>query len=126
MPEPVCSDRKLHRNERLVAPVIELAPVLEYVVNDRLTTRPGQEFVNDYPLVMPADKALRLGKALAGGIQVGNFRDNMVDDGVMEFFESQMELRDYQVLVVARIANQTCKLPIARNVELGRAIARLR
>jgi hypothetical protein len=79
----------------------------------------------DDPLIVPADEALRLGKALAPGLQVRELRFDMVDDGVVKFQESHLKLRDDQVLVVARIGHQSGKLTIARNVQFSGAVPRL-
>lgn len=123
MTETIGADGKLHRNERLVAPTVESPAVPQHILHHRLAAGERQELVQDHPLIMPAHDALRLGERLA---KVGELQlpGDVVDDRVVEAQEAEMQLRDDQVLVIARIADQRHRLTVPRHVELVRRAVR--
>ena len=118
MAEAVGRDRELDGDVGLVVPGVELAAVGQHVVDHRLAAGPGQELVDHDPLVMPAHQPLRLGEDLAG-IGQADLGLHIVDGGVVELEEGELQLRDDQVLVVAGIADDRAVLAVARHVELA-------
>src|SRR5215217_3147286 len=112
--------RELDRNERRVAPVIKPATLLEDVVYETLPHGSRQKLVQDYPLIMPADKPLGLIEGLVG------VRDALIqhpiDDCVVKLQKCQVELGDDQVLVVAGIADEGGVLAVPRKVSRRRDV----
>ena len=84
--------------------------------------------MHDDPLVMPAHQLLRLPEQLRPRETVA--LADVLDDPVVEADEQQVQLREDQVLVVARVAGERAALCVARQVvehvqELHAAVARV-
>ena len=125
--EPVGGDRELDRDERRVTPAVEPTPATQDVLDEVLADDRGQELMHDDPLVMPAHEPLGTVKDAVGvGHALG--RDRLYDF-VVELQQREVQLRDDQVLIVSRVADQCGVLAVARQVtrrggvdeQLGRA-----
>ena len=74
MPEAVGRHRELNRNQRIalgvlqtsVMRIVELRSARQDLVDSFLADRQWKKFMNDYPLVMPANEALRHFEDLVG------------------------------------------------------------
>ena len=71
--------------------------------------------MRDDPLVVPAHEPLCLPQEVRGG-PPGLVGGEVVDDPVVKLDEEQVQLRDDEVLVVARVAEQRAALLVARQV----------
>ncbi len=120
MTEPIRSHTELDRHERLLAKLVEEKARLrprdrhrrrreipfrrENILYDVLSDEARQVVVHDDPLVVPADKALRM-LELVGRGPVREVRDHRVDDSVVKTQEHRLQLRDDDILVVARVSD---------------------
>jgi hypothetical protein len=80
-----------------------------------------QEVVHHDPLVVPAHQFLRRGEGLVA-LERGVPIEHAIDDPVVKVDEQQLQLRDNDVLVVARVADERTLLPVAGQVGDGDAI----
>lgn len=114
--EAVRGARELDGDERF--PLRGVADALIRVTcGDVRTDDPRQEVVDDGPLVVPADDPLCLAEELTAGETCALLTD-MLDDLVVEAYEQQVQLRDDQVLVVARIADQRDLVVVSRQIRV--------
>lgn len=116
----VRSDRELDRDERLAAPVVEPAagplagPPVD-VVDHFLPDDQRQELVHNDPLIVPPDELLR-------ALEQPRATPELVDHRVVELQERELELRDDQVLVVARVSDQRRVDAVAWHVAGSRGV----
>jgi len=101
-----------------------LRTVGQHAVDDRLADRLDEELVHDEPLVMPAHDALGLGEDLLARVTGVELGLEVGDDSVVKAQDGEVQLRDDEVLVVARTARERGVLPVARQIEARRLVDR--
>ncbi len=130
MSEAVGRDRELDGDQRLfvripeqaiLAPIVhpvEAESVAEDVVDAVLPDRQREEFVEDDPLIVPADLTLRLLEdSVCGFVGIGGVRAQPIDHGVVKLQHGQMKLTDEHVFVVAAVCDDGVVICIARQIE---------
>src|SRR5215203_1378980 len=98
MSEPISRGRKLHRNEQVTAVREPPMPrsICHHIREDGWVANFGQEVCQDDPLITTA-------YFRANGIEVTAV---LVDKAVMGFEESEVQLRDDKVFIVAWVSDQ--------------------
>ena len=105
--------------------MIESGSLVENVIDARLADRQGQEFVQDDPLIMPANLALGQFEDLVSRLtRISSVFAQMVDDRVMKTKECCVELSKDHVFVVPAISEDGGIVAITREIETDRSVAR--
>src|SRR5688572_11074803 len=132
MPKAVSRHRKLDRNQWIafcvlqlsIMGIVELRSARQDLVHSFLADGQRKKFMNDNPLVMPADKALRHLEYLLGReITEALFGAQVIDDRVVKPQHGQMQLTDDDVLIVPAVADNGGIVDVARNIVADRSFA---
>ena len=92
---------------------IELQTISQQIAHEIITYRERKELVDDDPLVVPAHQALCLSENLCARHSLS---PQVVDDRIVKFEEGQVQLRNNEVDIVSRVANQGTPLPVPGDI----------
>src|SRR5512138_2280690 len=115
MAEAVGRHRKLYWDQWIsFVDLIEAKPLFEDIIDAFLPNRQGQEFMQDDPLIVPADLTLSpleesLGR-LTGVRWVG---PEPVDHGIVEAQHCDVKLTDNNVLIVSAVSQDRVIVRVA-------------
>jgi hypothetical protein len=127
MPEAVGRHRELNRNHRIalgvlqtsVMRIVKLRSARQDLIDSFLADRQRKKFMNDYPLVMPANEALRHFEDLVGRKVADSwFSAQMIDDRIVKPQHSQVQLTDDDVFIVPAVANDGVVIGITGKIRL--------
>ena len=110
---------ELERDQRYAVGAVEARTVLEYRVDQLGADQPREVVVDDHPLVVPDGLAPRGLEDVRGGDAA---LAGQLDQPVVDLDHRHVQLRDDDVNVVARVADQRDSLGVSRHVVLLAAI----
>src|SRR5687768_7604788 len=132
MPKAVSRHRKLDRNQWIafcvlqlsIMGIIELRSARQDLVHSFLADGQRKKFMNDNPLVMPANEALRHFEDLVGRKVADSwFSAQMIDDRIVKPQHSLVQLTDDDVFIVPAVANDGVVIGITGKIGPHRALS---